>query len=223
MSSHTILCFGDSNTHGTRAHRKMGDRRRHDRHDRWPSVMAAALGSDYEVIAEGQPGRTAAYDDPINGETKNGLRLLPALLETHRPIDLVIVMLGTNDVKLRFPGSASDIAAAMDRVLMAIQSSEAGPDGESPRILLVAPSPVQEVGFMAEMFAGGAEKSRALAGHYANLAQRRKCSFLDLAPVAKVDPVDGVHLSADAHAAIGAAMAKAVRPILSATSPGGVD
>ncbi len=98
----TILCFGDSNTHGTRALQYPGDARRHPRDARWPNVLASQLGAGYEVIAEGHPGRTTVWADPIEGEHKSGVAMLPALLETHRPIDLVIIMLGTNDLKVRF-------------------------------------------------------------------------------------------------------------------------
>jgi lysophospholipase L1-like esterase len=209
----TILCFGDSNTHGTRAMRDLTDRRRFDRALRWPSVMAAALGDGWEVIAEGHPGRNAVFDDPIEGAHKNGLAVLPALLESHRPIDLVIVMLGTNDLKARFAVPASDIAYGLERLVVAIRQSDAGPDKAAPKVLVASPVPVEEVGFLAEMFAGGAAKSRALPAHLQAMAARQGAGFLDLAPVASVDPVDGIHLTAEAQAAIGAAMAKAVKRV----------
>jgi len=210
----TILCFGDSNSHGSRAMRSVGDRRRFGKPERWPNVMASALGNGYEVIAEGHPGRNAVFDDPIEGAHKNGLTVLPSLLETHRPIDLVIVMLGTNDLKARFSVPASDIAFGIERIVTMIKQSDAGPEMAAPAVLVVSPVPVEEVGFLGEMFAGGAAKSRALPQHLHEMAARQGVGFLDLAPVATVDLVDGIHLSAEAQAAIGAAMTDAVRGIL---------
>ncbi len=211
VTGRTILCFGDSNTHGTMAMRDLTDRRRFPKDQRWPQVMAAALGDGWEVIAEGHPGRNAVFDDPVEGEHKNGLRVLPALLETHRPIDLVIVMLGTNDLKARFSVPASDIAIGLERVVTAIGASDAGPDGAAPRVLVAAPVPIEETGFLAPMFEGGAAKSRALAPLLQDMATRQAAGFVDLAAVAEVDAVDGIHLGAAAQAAVGAALAGAVR------------
>ena len=211
MAHRTILCFGDSNTHGTMAMRDLTDRRRFPKEQRWPSVMAAALGEAWEVIAEGHPGRNAVFDDPVEGEHKNGLRVLPALLETHRPIDLVIVMLGTNDLKARFSAPASDISIGLERLVLAIKGSFEGPENRAPGVLLASPVPIEEVGFLGDMFAGGAAKSRALPPLLTAVAKRQRVGFVDLATVAEVDEVDGIHLTAEAQAAIGAAMADAVR------------
>ena len=92
----TIVCFGDSNTHGTCPMRDLDDVGRFDAQTRWPGVMAAALGAGWQVIEEGHPGRTTVHDDPLEGRHKNGMPALLVALETHRPIDLVIIMLGTN-------------------------------------------------------------------------------------------------------------------------------
>ncbi|GFE50030.1 hydrolase [Roseobacter cerasinus] len=213
MQARTILCFGDSNTHGTCAMRTADDRRRHPREHRWPNVMAAALGPGWEVIAEGHPGRTAVFDDPIEGPHKNGQAALPALLESHRPLDLAIVLLGTNDLKARFNQSAHDIALGLRRLVLDILRCDSGPGGAAPRVLLVAPVCAQERGVLAETFAGAATKSAALPALLAAVATREAVHFADMNTVAEVDPVDGIHLSADAHAAMGAAMAQAVRDI----------
>ncbi len=210
MATRTILCFGDSNTHGTRAMRDMADRRRFAPAERWPSVMAAALGAGWDVIAEGHPGRNAVFDDPVEGAHKNGLAALPVMLESHRPLDLVIVMLGTNDLKARFSVPASDIAIGLERLVLAIRQSDAGPAGAAPLVLLAAPVPILETGFLAPMFEGGAAKSRALVPLLADVAARQGAGFVDLGPVAEVDSLDGIHLTARAQAAIGAAMAGAV-------------
>ncbi len=210
MTARTILCFGDSNTHGTRAMRTLADRRRFPPGQRWPNVMAAALGPEFEVIAEGHPGRTSVFDDPVEGAHKSGLRALPVLLESHRPVDLVILMLGTNDLKARFGIPAADIALGIERLATEVLRSDAGPKSMAPKLLIAAPVPIIETGFLGEMFAGGAEKARALTGHLRNLATQRRVGFADLGAVAGVDPVDGIHLGAEAQRAIGHALAEAV-------------
>jgi lysophospholipase L1-like esterase len=206
----TILCFGDSNTHGTLAMRHDSDRRRLEKAHRWPTVMGAALGADWEVIAEGHPGRTTVYEDPIEGVHKSGLRVLPSILESHRPLDLVIVMLGTNDTKARFSQTAHDIALSVRRLALEIRGSDNGPGGRPPQVMLVAPVSAMETGCLAQVFAGAADKSAALPDQLAEVAKAQALGFVDLNDVAQVDPVDGIHLDQTAHAAIGAHVAQAV-------------
>lgn len=211
MSTYTVLCFGDSNTHGTRAMRNISDMRRLDKPLRWPSVMANALGGEFDVVAEGHPGRTSVFDDPIEGEHKNALRSLQAILESHRPVDLVIVMLGTNDLKARFSLSANDIALGVQRLVKEIRGSDSGPNGTPPTVLLVAPVPVMETGVFEQIFEGAAEKSRALPAFLEQVAKRQGIAFADMGKKATVDPIDGIHLDATAHAAIGEALADCVQ------------
>jgi lysophospholipase L1-like esterase len=163
------------------------------------------------VVEEGLPGRTTVHPDPIAGVHKNGLAVLPAILETHQPIDLVVLMLGTNDLKARFGVPAVEIAVSVDKLLLAIGASFSGPGGAAPPVLLVAPPPVTEAGSLAEVFAGGAAKARALASLLSDLAARRGAAFLDAGAVVAASPVDGVHIDAEAHAALGRAIAEAVR------------
>ena len=205
-----ILCFGDSNTHGTIAMTHPEDMRRYPRDVRWPGVLRAELGEGWEVIEEGHPGRTTVQDDPIEGPHKNGLTVLPALLETHRPIDLVIVMLGTNDLKATFGVSAYDIGKATSRLLRCIAGSTSGPDQAAPTVLLVSPVPITETGWLAGMFRGGRAKSLELASYLRGVAGKNGLAFVDAAALAGVDPVDGIHLSAEAHKSIGRALAKEV-------------
>ena len=110
----SLMIFGDSNTHGTPPITTLGASARFDHRHRWTSLLAAQL-PDWEVVVEGQPGRTTLHDDPIEGSHRNGIRVLPALLESHRPLHLVVVMLGTNDLKHRFSVTAWDIAQSLER------------------------------------------------------------------------------------------------------------
>lgn len=210
----TVLCFGDSNTHGTKALRSLQDRGRFPKGQRWPDVMAAELGEAYEVIAEGHPSRTSALDDPIDGEHKNGRRILPALLESHRPVDLLIVLLGTNDLKARFNLSAGEIASALEKLAIVNRTYGLGRDGGPPKLLYVSPVPILETGLLAEMFAGGAAKSKALAGHLQAVATVQGAGFFDLAPVGEIDPVDGIHWTAAGQDAVGRALAVETRKML---------
>ncbi len=157
----TILCYGDSNTWGSDP--ETGDRFPED--TRWPGVVRRTLGDGYHVIEEGLPGRTTVREDPIEGEHKNGRAYLRPCLESHRPIDLVTLMLGTNDLKQRFGSSASDIAqGAASLAEMALRSG-CGPGGGAPAVLLVAPPPVGRLTDMGQMFEGAGRKSFGVSGH----------------------------------------------------------
>lgn len=209
----TVLLFGDSNTHGTMPMSALGERRRYGRDQRWSGHLARAL-PDVVFIEEGQPGRTTVHDDPVEGAHRNGLRVLPALLESHRPIDLLVIMLGTNDMKTRFAVTGFDVALSLERLAEVVKASKAGPGQGVPKLLLIAPPPVREAGCLAGMFEGGAAKSANLAGHLAEAAARCGAAFLDGGAHIAVSPLDGVHFEPEAHAALGAAVAAAVRPLI---------
>ena len=210
----TVLCYGDSNTFGMRAMRSAGDRSRFRSHARWPGQVAEALKPNVRVLCEGLPGRTTVHDDPVEGEHKNGLRVLPAILESHWPLDVVALMLGTNDLKTRFAVTPADIARSVERLLAVIAGSAAGPDGAAPKVLLIAPPPITETGWLAGHLARGAAFSHHLADAYGDLAARRGIAFLDARGVAEVDPMDGVHMTEAGHAALGAAVAGKLRAML---------
>ncbi len=204
----TVLCYGDSNTHGTCPMSDLQDVRRLGRSERWPGRMASALGSDWHVIEEGHPGRTTVHRDPIEGAHKNGLAVLPAILETQCPIDCVLLMLGTNDLKARFSVTPLDIALAVERLVQTVGQSGAGPGGGSPATILISPPPIRETGWLAGMFPGGEAKSRQLATHYAEVAARNATGFLDAGLLIAPDPDEGIHIDAAAHEKLGRAVAE---------------
>lgn len=207
----TVLVYGDSNSHGTAPRASLFEAHRFAPDDRWPRVMACALGGGWQVIEEALPGRTTVYPDPVSGLHKNGLAVLPAVLESHEPLDLVILMLGTNDLKARFNAPPVEIAMGVEHLVRHIRQGYAGPGGQSPALLLICPPPITEVGCFAEVFAGGAQKSRKLAPLYADLAARWKVPFLDAGAVIDASSVDGVHFDVQDHAKLGAAVAEAVQ------------
>lgn len=205
----TLLCYGDSNTHGTRPMPDLDGAGRFGRDERWTGRLARLL-PDWEVIAEGHPGRTAVHDDPVEGEYRNGLAILPAILESHKPVDVVLLMLGTNDLKPRFAVNAMDIAQGLGRMVRAIRKCDCGPGGAAPQVLLVCPPPIVEVGCLAEMFQGGAAKSAGLASRLAAVAAREGVAFLDAGPLVSVSPVDGIHYDASANPVLAEAFARAI-------------
>lgn len=206
----TLLCFGDSNTHGTLPMRSRDDARRLGRRERWPGVLQAALGPDWHVIEDGLPGRTIGRDDPVEGADRNALRTLPASLQAHRPLDVVVFLLGTNDLKARFGASAEQIAegahALIDTVL-----ENTRPGAARVQVLLVCPPPIEEHGVLADMFSGGAAKARGLAAAMQAVAAQRGGAFLDAGAHIAVSTEEGIHLDAAAHARLGAVIAETVR------------
>ncbi len=205
-----VLVYGDSNSHGSAPLPDLQTRGRYGPTERWPGVMAAALGDGWTVIEEALPGRTTVHPDPVSGLHKNGLMVLPAVLESHAPLDLVILMLGTNDLKARFNVPPVEVAEGVAHLVRLVGQSAAGPDGGPPRVMLIAPPAVDEAGCLAEIFQGATEKSRRLGPHYADIAARHGAAFLDAGALIAPSPVDGVHLAVQDHAKLGAAVADAV-------------
>jgi len=211
MASRTLLCYGDSNTHGTKPLTLPGVFERFGPADRWPGVLQAMLGDDWRIVDEGLPGRTTVHDDPIQGRHKNGLSYLRPCLESQLPVDLVVLMLGTNDLKTRFSVTPADIANSVSLLLETIVACRAGPGGATPHILLIAPPPMDEVGFLGEIFTGAAAKSRLLAPLYERVAVKFGSAFLDAGDIVKVSHTDGVHFEADQHHRLGVAVAELIR------------
>lgn len=210
MSSKTILCFGDSNTWGMQPAEGPTDCRRFGPDVRWPGVLRAALGAGWTVIEEGLNARTALYDDPLEGPGRSGLEYLSPCLETHWPLDWVVLMLGTNDVKTRFGLTAFDIAGGM-AVLLDVVASATRNYGSVPRALVIAPPPVIYAGPWKDSFIGSPEKAAALAREYEAVAKLKGALFLDAGKLIAVSPIDGVHFDAAAHAVLGKAVAEVLR------------
>ena len=207
----TVLVYGDSNSYGTKPMPALLAAERFGSEARWPGVTAAALGPEWHLVEEGLPGRTTVHPDPISGVHKNGLAVLPAVLESHAPIDLVVLMLGTNDLKARFGLPPVEIAVGVEKLVRHIRQDFTGPGGTAPALLLVCPPLAIEAGCLAEIFAGAEAKARRLPGFYREVAARWGAAFLDAGEVIGPSPLDGVHFEAEAHAALGAAVAEAVK------------
>lgn len=208
-----LLTFGDSNTHGTPP---IVDRSHYERFGtgvRWPTVAHAALGAGWELAEEGLPGRTAQFDDPVMGAHMNGRTGLRIALQSHGPVDVMTLMLGTNDSKARFSSTPEQIASGIAGLLDVATHDEYQTRHGGFRILLICPPPVLEQGPIRQEFFGARARSSALAPLYRALADNYGCAFLDAGEVIAVSPVDGVHFDEAAHKALGAAVADAVRAL----------
>lgn len=207
----TIVCYGDSNTHGYDA----ASGGRFARSVRWPGVMAAELGGIADVIEEGLNGRTTIWDDPYLDGRNARTYLLPCL-RSHAPVDVLVLMLGTNDLKSIFGRSAAEIAAGAGALVEQALLSGAGPDGNRPSVLLVAPPLLGGRTATSELWGFGEARARSqqFAALYRTVAGLKGVAFLDAGPVAEVDPADGVHLTPAGHATLGRAIAEAVRGLL---------
>lgn len=215
-----ILAYGDSITWGSDP-AKPGVR--HPIAVRWPEVLVAALGADYRVLTDAIRGRTTAYDEHLAECDRNGARLLPSALYAHAPLDLVILMLGTNDLKPAIAGNAIAAMQGMRRLIeITLNHSPRLAEASRPHVLVVAPPhiiPTPDAVF-TEMFAGAAAQSQKIAALYAGLAQEMGVAFFDSALIAQASPLDGVHLDAANTAAIGTALAPVVRTILEGVQHG---
>jgi len=205
----TLLCFGDSNTHGTIPMQTHDEVARYAWHQRWPGIVQAQLGTDWRVIEEGLPGRTSCFDDPEEGKDRNALRYWQACLQSHRPVDAIAMMLGTNDLKARFSASPADIGAGVSTLVdIALESTP--PGARHPSILVVSPAPIQEVSFFRDIFAGGQEKSRQLPAELSRLGQRHGVKVIHARDHCEVSPIDGIHLDHHAHRLLGLAIYVAI-------------
>ncbi len=188
----TILCYGDSNTWGYDP--KTKDRHRYE--DRWTTLLQKRLGPTYLVIPEGLNGRTTVWDDPIEGD-KNGRTYLLPCLESHKPLDVVVILLGTNDLKVRFSLPASDIAAGVGVLVDLVCKSGVGPLGEVPKVLVLVPPEVRQLSDFQEMFAGSRETSLVFPRAFAAMAEEKGVRCLDIGQSVRFSDIDGIHFEAE--------------------------
>lgn len=218
MKKH-ILCYGDSNTHGYCA--DPGDCEdggiRFTENQRWPRLLQTALGEDYLVTEEGLSGRTTCFDDPLY-EGLNGLDYITPCLKSHEVIDLLIIMLGTNDTKDRFCASAACIGLGMARLVKKAKDTDCW-GGKAPNILVIAPPPIG-AGMLTSPVAQTmgqlcVEKSRQLGEGYREQCKLLGASFLDAGELGcEFNTVDYMHLTSRGHAQLAEALAPLVPRLL---------
>ena len=205
-----VMTFGDSNTYGTPPAKARGENRRFGPDVRWPCVMGRALGRDWTVIEQGLPGRTTCLPDPMMGAHMDGVVGLRIALESNGPIDVLTIMLGTNDAQYHHARSAEQIAGGVG-ALVALAKSEVYQTRHGGfDIVLIAPPPILEQGTYRETAFGAAAKSLQFAGLIGDLARHWGISFLDAGAHIRSSPIDGIHLAAEDHAILGNAVAALV-------------
>lgn len=208
----TILCYGDSNTWGAVPGIDTG---RYGIDLRWPRLMSDQLGSDFDVFEAGLNGRTTVFDR-LPRTYRSGRELIVSTMETCAPLDLVVILLGTNDVSLPFLSVADITRGAGELVTVVRASEEFGPTpGLSPTPLLIAPHIVGPLGPEDAMVSPGAvERSRELPAAYQEMSVRLGCDFLDLSPVVEASPQDPWHWEPEGHRAAAQAIAEKIRQLL---------
>ena len=197
LKKYRILCFGDSLTWGFDPKEKI----RMSDENRYTAQLQSMLGDEYMVIEEGQNGRTIATDDPAEGE-KNGLKYIVPCMETHNPIDLITVMLGSNDLKKKFGYSSMDIAGEMQIMLEKIQTYNTFRMNGRMKVLLIAPPAVAKSAldpWLSECFdlENASRVARELPDWYKQLSEMYNLEFLDANEVARVSEIDGIHIDGE--------------------------
>ena len=209
-----ILCFGDSNTWGYDP--VTGSRYAYD--VRWTGRLQQML-PDCRILECGHKGRTTVFRDELE-PGRVGYDILPVELNMHEPLDLLVIMLGTNDCKRRLGAGPEEIAMGLEMLIRLTQSPLLWGGKSAPKILAVAPVPMDAAhipgSYMEPMFdANSAARSAQLAEPYRAVCARYGAAFWDAAEaVPRITSVDGIHLSPADHAAFAAAIAGQIRALL---------
>ncbi len=219
-----ILCYGDSNTFGFIPQWKASPYlyHRYAKNERWTGILASELGDFYNVIEEGLGGRTTEYilsKPPFNRYT-NGLNHIVPILMTHTPLDLVIIMLGTNDLQSTTPPDTETLGKGISDLIDEVRSiPECGKNNISPPILVISPIHIKKATGRPEVFLQfqcekGERLSKCFAPIYAKIAKEKDCFFLDAALYAAPSDADGIHFEKEGHRKLGLAIASKVKEIL---------
>jgi lysophospholipase L1-like esterase len=214
-----VLVYGDSNTWGWVPTSPVFPTTRYAKKDRWPEIMAEVLGDEYDVVTEGLNGRTTNADDPSAPGLLNGADDLDSAVASHEPLDLVIIMLGSNDLKLRLGRSVNDIAQGMAE-LVGIVRRDTGlgwTQYERPDVLVISPPPfgAQFEPQIGSAFEGAREKIAALPAAYLQVSEKAGVHFFDAAMVVQEGEIgiDGLHLLVKGNRDLGEAVAAKVLEI----------
>lgn len=212
-----IVCFGDSNTHGYCADPTdcAEGGARFNEQERWTCLLQKHLGPDYLILEEGLSGRTTVFDDPLH-ESMSGLDAIYSCLMSHEPVDLLVVMLGTNDTKARLGANAAVISLGMQRLLDKARTVPAW--RKAPNILLICPPHIGQGLYDRPegdpMGPGCPEKSQELAPFYEALAKTNGYAFLDAEGIAEFNKIDCMHLTAKGHRQLAAKLAEIIPALI---------
>lgn len=218
-----ILCYGDSNTYGTIPQSSQPSilYNRYPEDIRWPCRLQRLLGDRFEIIEEGLGGRTTIYEAQLEPFCRyaNGLKYIPGVLMTHAPVDLVVVMLGTNDLHAINPPDESNLGVGIEKIVDEIRSiPQAGRNNTPPSILIVSPIHFRQSQYRPETFEKfrgmyGVRLSHMFSEVYEEIAKRKGCFFLDASLCANPSEIDGVHFTESGHITLADALNKKIGEI----------
>ena len=205
-----VLCYGDSNTFGYNP----ADGMRFPEDIRWTGRLATLLGDGYRIIEEGCNGRTTVYDDPVE-PWKNGLPYLRPCLHSHRPVDIVILLLGSNDLKDAFGLSPEDIAKGAGTLVKAIQGFTIEKQGFVPEIILVSPPEIghgiRKSAFYGQFKEDAIHRSRQFPQHYRKIASIYGCVFFDSSEWVQPSGIDSLHLDEEGHSVLAGKLCEVIK------------
>lgn len=205
-----ILCYGDSNTWG----KSPDDGQRFSETVRWPKRLESLLRQTYptaEIIEEGLRSRTIHLDDPEPGKAgRNGFTLLQPILESHNPIDWLIIALGTNDCKSLYDVSADEIALSLEDYFPVIKQFSWTANNKPPRVLIMAPPVIKETQVTKEYWRGAEEKTTQRGPLLHAVAEKYQAEFVNLTEYITPGAADGVHFDADGHRQVAEVLAEVV-------------
>lgn len=206
----TVLCFGDSNTWGYIP----AEGSRFPFQVRWTGNLQHRLGARVRIIEEGLNGRTTVWNEPFR-PGRNGLKALRPLLESHAPVDLLVLFLGTNDLKHFYNATAVDSARGIATLIDEARSGKSGASFSPDELVVISPPVIGPLSpEMGGHFVGAEQKSKLFASAYAEICEREGCLFIDSARTVNASPRDGIHLDADEHDRLAARLEPVVSEIL---------
>ncbi len=201
-----ILCYGDSNTFGWDAETST----RLGMDERWPGVVRKILGDNFNIIEEGLPGRTTVWYDPVMNLISGADYLFPCL-SSHQPLDMVVFMLGSNDLKQMFAASPFDVFWGMERVLKIAYDFKSDSNPTAPKLFLISPPHIcAPKNQFAEMFYDAEEKSQNIGKYYRQLSDKYDTLFCDASEITKPSKTDGLHIDEKNHKILGECIAKQI-------------
>ena len=184
---------------------------------RWPGVLEIGLrerGKNVRVIEDCLNGRRTLYEDPIK-DGRNGLIGLQQRIEINSPLEMVLLMLGTNDFQANHNHNASHATFGLKQLIASIRSAPIEPGMPIPKILVIAPPTIQTPkGNIAQKFKDADKKSIGLATSFVELSKQEGCYFFDAGTVTQSSKIDGVHLDADQHKVLGLALVNYLEKLL---------
>ena len=205
----TILVFGDSNTFGTPPMlSRAGICARYGKNIRWPMIMQNYLKPEWEIIEEGLPGRTTSLPDPEMGDHMNGQTGLKIALNSHGPIDLLVIMLGTNDSKIQFGIEANQIASGLASLLNIANTPDMQLKHNNFETLIITPPQVKERNALEKIFFKANKQTASLNHFYGQLSEKYEISNINAGDFIETSETDGVHFEPEAHQTLGKLVAE---------------